>query len=70
MPYITVTNAPNQISTVHRSDCAHLGNYGSVTASSERLSFEDGLAAIAHARAMMPKRFLLAVTASGSLLEY
>lgn len=57
MSYVTVTNTPNRISTVHKSDCPHFGAYETVTASSERLPFEDGLAALAHARAMMPNRF-------------
>jgi hypothetical protein len=57
MSYVTVTNRPNRISTVHKSGCAYLGDYGPLTASSERFSSHDGLAALAHACRMMPNSF-------------
>lgn len=57
MSCVVVTNSPNRISTVHRSECPHLGDFGATTASSGRSVFDDGLAALAHAKAMMPNRF-------------
>jgi hypothetical protein len=57
MAYLTVTNQPNRVSTVHKSTCSSLGDHPQSTASSERANFEDGLAALAHARNEMPKNF-------------
>jgi hypothetical protein len=56
--YVLVNNKPNQIATVHFSDCPHLGSNPLMqTASAERTPFDDGLEALMAASAT--KTFVL-----------
>jgi hypothetical protein len=55
--YVSVINQPNRIATVHKADCPHLGDHPSTTASSERLSFDDGFSALSHAQHSMPSNY-------------
>jgi hypothetical protein len=55
--YVTVTNQPNRIATVHKAQCPHLGDHPSATASSERRPFDDGFSALSHAQHSMPSNY-------------
>lgn len=56
--YVTVTNRPNQVATVHLVNCSYLASAPLMqTISADRMSFADGLDALAAARDGMPKNY-------------
>ncbi|MBI5262863.1 MAG: hypothetical protein HY852_13705 [Bradyrhizobium sp.] len=58
MKYVTVSNRPNKIATVHLATCADLGTDPLLkSASAERRGFDDGLEALTFARDERPNNY-------------
>ena len=56
--YITVTNRPNKVATIHLATCSHLGpDPLAQTSSADRFAFDDGLDAVVAAQSAMPDSF-------------